>query len=38
MLHVAPRGLKLAPGMAPATCSNRSIYLAELELRYGIEP
>ena len=35
---VAPRGLTLAPGMAPMACSRCSNYFSELEPRYGIEP
>ena len=38
MPSVAPRGLNLAPGMAPRTCSEHSNYFSELEPRYGIEP
>ena len=38
MPYVAPRGLNLAPGMAPRGRSMRSDYFAELEPRYGIEP
>jgi hypothetical protein len=38
MPRVARRGLNLAPGMAPGTCSKCSNYFADLEPRYGIEP
>jgi hypothetical protein len=38
MLRVALCGLNLAPGMAPTGCLRCSRNLAELELRYGIEP